>query len=85
MSYYTDFAAQPQKALAIARAELARRHDVYTLDGYAWALAAAGDYRQADIEIRKALAVGVKDPKILHHAAVISAKLTPEPAESARP
>jgi tetratricopeptide (TPR) repeat protein len=85
MSYYTDFAAQPEKALAIARAELARRHDVYTLDCYAWALAATGDYRRADVEIRKALAVGVKDPKILHHAAVISAKLTPEPAESARP
>ena len=85
MSYYTDFAAQPGKALAIARAELARRHDVYTLDGYAWALAATGDYRQADVEIRKALAVGVKDPRILHHAAVISAKLKPESAESAHP
>ncbi|MCU1338980.1 MAG: hypothetical protein JWO19_4561 [Bryobacterales bacterium] len=85
MSYYTDFAHQPEKALEIGRAELARRHDVYTLDAYAWALAASGDYRQADAEIRKALAVGVKDPKILQHAAAIAAKLTLEPAESARP
>jgi len=72
MTYYTDFAHQPDKALAIARAELTRRHDVYTLDCYAWALAASGDYLQADAEIHKALAVGVKDPKILHHATLIS-------------
>jgi len=72
MTYYTDFAHQPEKALAIARAELTRRHDVYTLDCYAWALAASGDYLQADAEIHKALAVGVKDPKILHHATLIS-------------
>ena len=84
MSYYTDIAHQPEKALVIARQELARRHDVYTLDCYAWALAASGDYRQADIEIRKALAVGVKDPRILRHAEVIAANLT-EPAQSARP
>jgi tetratricopeptide (TPR) repeat protein len=85
MSYYTDFAHQPEKALAIGRMELTRRHDVYTLDCYAWALAASGDYRQADAEIHKALAVGVKDPKILNHAAVIAAKFKPESAESARP
>jgi tetratricopeptide (TPR) repeat protein len=85
MSYYTDFANQPEKALSIARAELARRHDVYTLDCYAWALASSGDYLQADAEIHKALAVGVKDPKILHHAAIIAARLKPESAESAHP
>jgi tetratricopeptide (TPR) repeat protein len=72
MSYYTDFAHQPEKALEIARTELTRRHDVYTLDCYAWALAASGDYLEADAAIHKALAVGVKDPKILHHAALIS-------------
>jgi predicted Zn-dependent protease len=85
MAYYTDFAHQPGKSLQIGRAELARRHDVYTLDAYAWALAASGDYRSADAEIHKALAVGVKDPKILQHAAAIAAKVTPEGAESARP
>lgn len=85
MAYYTDVAHQPEKALTIARAELARRHDVYTMDCYAWALAASGDYSAADVEIRKALAVGVKDPKILQHAAAISAKVQQAPAESARP
>jgi len=85
MAYYTDFAHQPEKSLEIGQAELARRHDVYTLDAYAWALAASGDYGRADTEIRKALAVGVKDPKILQHAAAIEAKLKPESEESARP
>lgn len=85
MSYYTDFAHQPEKALTIARAELARRHDVYTLDCYAWALAASGDYLQADAEIHKALAVGVKDPKILNHASVIAAQLKLESTVFERP
>jgi tetratricopeptide (TPR) repeat protein len=85
MTYYTDVAHQPEKSLAIARAELERRHDVYTLDAYAWALAASGDYGRAQSEIQKALAVGVKDPRILQHAASISAKVRPEAAGSARP
>jgi len=75
MWYYSDFANAPEKALKIAEQELARRHDVYTLDGYAWALAGTGDYVRAEAEIQKALAVGVKDPKILHHASVIEAHL----------
>jgi hypothetical protein len=68
MSYYTDFAHQPEKALEIARTELTRRHDVYTLDCYAWALA-----------------VGVKDPKILNHASVIAAQLKQESTVFERP
>lgn len=85
MTYYTDVAHQPDKALEIARAELARRHDVYTLDGYAWALAASGEYLQADAAIHKALAVGVKDPKILRHASVIAAQLKLESTQFERP
>jgi tetratricopeptide (TPR) repeat protein len=71
ISYYADFARQPEKALEIARKELARRHDVFTLDAHAWSLAEAGNYKEAGEEIGKALAVGVKDPKILAHAEAI--------------
>lgn len=85
MAYYTDVAHQPAKSLEIARAELVRRHDVYTLDAYAWALAASGDYGQAEAEMQKALAVGVKDPRILRHAEAIARMLKPEAGESARP
>ena len=35
--YYADHAHQSAKALEVARQEYAWRHDVYTLDAYAWA------------------------------------------------
>lgn len=73
VAYYADYAHQPQKALRVAEQEAARRHDAYTLDAYAWALAATGDYRGANAEIRKALAWGLKDPKVLEHAREIAA------------
>src|SRR5215469_15257619 len=36
--YFADHAHDPAKALEVAKREIARRHDVYTLDCYAWAL-----------------------------------------------
>jgi tetratricopeptide (TPR) repeat protein len=73
--YYADQAHQPEKALKIAQQEYAWRHDVYTVDAYAWALAAIGDYKAADEQIQKALQVGVKDPRILSHADFIARHL----------
>lgn len=72
VAYYTDYAHQPEKARCIAESEIARRHDAFTLDAYAWSLAAAGDYSQANSEMRKALAFGLKDPKVLDHARAIA-------------
>jgi tetratricopeptide (TPR) repeat protein len=72
MAYYTDYAHQPEKAQSIAERELARRHDAFTIDAYAWSLAAAGDYKQANSEMQKALAFGLKDPKVLEHARKIA-------------
>ena len=74
IAYYVDIAREPAKALGIAERELARRHDVFTLDSHAWALAAGGDYARADTEIQKALAVGVKDPRISRHAEAIASQ-----------
>jgi len=70
--YYADRAGEPVKAIEVARRELERRHDVFTLDSYAWALAANGDYQAADAQIQKALAFGGKDPKVLFHAGAIA-------------
>lgn len=75
MAYYTDFAHQSNKALEIAQRELIRRRDVHTLDGYAWALAGTGAYKQAELEMQKAMAWGVQDPVILYHAAMIAQAL----------
>jgi tetratricopeptide (TPR) repeat protein len=75
IAYYVDYAKQPEKALQIAEREIARRHDISTLDAHAWSLAALGRYEEANAELAKALAVGVKDPKVLRHAQVIAAHL----------
>lgn len=72
IAWYVDHAHQPAKALEVARREVARRRDVFTLDCYAWALAANGEYDAANTQIQKALQVGVKDPRILSHAEFIA-------------
>jgi tetratricopeptide (TPR) repeat protein len=75
IAYYVDHARQPAKALEVAKREVERRKDVFTLDCYAWALAANGEYEAANAQIQTALQVGVKDPKILSHAGFIAGHL----------
>jgi tetratricopeptide (TPR) repeat protein len=72
IAYYVDYSHQPAKALDIATQELTRRHDAFTLDAYAWSLAACGDYARANTEMQKAVAFGIKDPKVLGHASEIA-------------
>lgn len=73
--YYADHAHQPEKALEIARQEFAWRHDVYTLDAYAWALHVCGQDTEARKQIDQALAVGVHDAKLFAHAGAIALKV----------
>ncbi len=73
--YYADHAQQPLKALAVANREFARRHDVYTLDAYAWSLHVNGSNQEARQQIEAALAVGVRDAKIIRHAGEIALAL----------
>jgi len=70
--YYADHAKQPAKALEVAKREVARRHDVYTLDSYAWALYVNGQYKEARKQIETALAVGIRDAKLFRHAGEIA-------------
>jgi tetratricopeptide (TPR) repeat protein len=72
--YYADYARQPEKALEVAKREIARRHDVFTLDSYVWALYENGQYAEARKQIETALAVGIRDAKIFHHAGEIALK-----------
>ncbi len=72
--YYADYAKQPEKALAVATREIARRRDVFTLDSYAWALYGSGQYAEAQKQIETALAVGIRDAKIFRHAGEIALK-----------
>jgi tetratricopeptide (TPR) repeat protein len=72
--YYADYANRPEKALEIAQREIARRRDVFTLDSYAWALYANGQYGDARKQIETALAVGIRDAKVFRHAGEIALK-----------
>jgi len=70
--YYADHAHLPAKALEVAQAEYARRHDVFTLDAYTWALHVNGRDSEARTQIAAALAVGIRDAKMLRHAGEIA-------------
>jgi tetratricopeptide (TPR) repeat protein len=81
--YYADHAHQPAKALEVAQQEYSWRHDVYTLDAYAWALHVNGRDAEASKQIGTALAVGIRDAKLLAHAGEVALKLGDRPtAES---
>jgi len=69
--YYADYAHEALKALEVAKREFARRHDVYTLDSYAWALHVNGQDQEARKQIEAALAVGLRDAKLIRHAGEI--------------
>ena len=70
--YYAEHAHEPAKALEVANQEFAWRHDVFTLDAYAWALHVNGRDGEALKNIETALAVGIRDAKILRHAGEIA-------------
>src|SRR5260370_32175258 len=70
--YYADHAHQPERALEVAQAEYARRHDVFTLYAYALALHMNGRDAEARKHIETAPAAGVRDPKQLRRAGVIA-------------
>jgi tetratricopeptide (TPR) repeat protein len=70
--YYADHANEPAKALEVAEREFARRHDVYTLDSYAWALYSNGRFEESRKQIETALAVGIRHAKLFRHAGEIA-------------
>ena len=71
--YYADH-SRPKDALRIAQMEVDRRQDVYTLDAYAWALHKNHKDREASDYMKRALAVGLKDPEVLARAAIIEGR-----------
>jgi tetratricopeptide (TPR) repeat protein len=73
ITFYADHAHRPQEALRIARLGMKDRHDVWTLDAYAWALYANGQYADAGQQIERALSIGTRDAELYSHAAAIEA------------
>ena len=60
------------KALTLARQELQKRGDVFTLDALAWALVSAGEVTEASAVMQRALAEGTQDARLFLHASVIA-------------
>ena len=69
--YLADHGLNVARALELAQAELAARHDVYAYDTLAWALHANGRDSEALEASRQALAMGTVDAKLLIHAGLI--------------
>jgi tetratricopeptide (TPR) repeat protein len=81
--YLSDHGLEPDRAVRLARDELAVRPDVYGYDTLAWALLNAGDAATADAPMRSALAAGTKDARLWYHAGLISlANGRPDEAET---
>jgi tetratricopeptide (TPR) repeat protein len=72
---YAGGPASAPNALKLALQEIAARHDVWTLDAYAWSLYANAKFQDADAAVQKAIAVGVQSAQIFDHAGHIAQKL----------
>ncbi|MFN2432607.1 MAG: tetratricopeptide repeat protein [Gemmatimonadota bacterium] len=70
--YLATRGEQVETALQLAREELQRRQDVFTLDALAWAQAAAGKTAEARATMERALAHGTQDARLFYHAGVIA-------------
>lgn len=71
--FYLTEKHAPASALALAIKMSAARHDVSTLDAYAWALFHSGRLQDASVQMKRVLQVGVRDPFFFCHASQIAA------------
>ncbi len=67
--------ATATEALQLAERLIAVRHDVWTLDAYAWALYENGQYARAEAAIQRAIQVGIRSAQIFDHAGHIAQKM----------
>jgi tetratricopeptide (TPR) repeat protein len=71
--FLADRGEDAQRAVDLARADLATRGDAYAHDALAWALLAAGRVAEADAEMRLARAAGIEDALLDYHDGLIAA------------
>jgi tetratricopeptide (TPR) repeat protein len=70
-AFYADHGRQLDRALALARAELEVRQDIYGHDVLAWALYKLGRWQEAIAPMDEALKLGTRDAKLFFHAGMI--------------
>ncbi len=68
---YSDLGYRTDRALELAKAELAVRRDVYTYDALAWALFNNGQLEEARAAMKQALSQRTPEPMFREHAARI--------------
>jgi len=71
-NFLLDHDRDPLRALELAEAELAARHDAAGHDTHAWALYRNGRFEEAGDAIDQALAVGMPSARISYHAGLIA-------------
>ena len=76
--YLASHGLDPERALRLATAEAAVRHDAYGYDALAWALQASGRSAEAQAAMETARATGIEDARMLYHAGVIALSLGDE-------
>ena len=74
IEYYATH-GRADEAVKLAGQEVQRRQDIATLSAYALALTAAGKYREARVQMDRALEPGIRDAKLFLQAALIASKL----------
>ncbi len=72
--FYADHDRNLAESLRLARKEFEVRSDIYTWDALGWALYKNGKYPEANEAMSHALRLGTRDPLLLFHAGMISAK-----------
>lgn len=72
VTFYADHDIHLDRALALARAELEVRKDVYGWDALAWVLFKKGQLEEARSASDRALRLGTRDAMLLYHSGMIS-------------
>jgi len=70
---YADKNHRVERALELAKAEIALRQDIFTWDALAWALYKNRQYDEAWKAIEKAMAMGTPEAQFHYHAGMIAA------------
>ena len=70
--YYSEHGIRTADAIAIARRDVIARDDVFAEDTLAWALAQAGQWHEAQLHARRAVALDTQDARLQYHAGVIA-------------
>jgi tetratricopeptide (TPR) repeat protein len=75
---YADHNWRPERALELAKAELALRKDIYTYDALAWALYRNKRYDESQAALAEALKLNTPEPMFYYHAQQLALAIADE-------